>query len=153
MGVKQELIGGNRYVDHKSRPIRRLNQLGTNYGLGAGQAIANTGILYEIVPVRGQSVITVRMKTAGAGGTLAVLYVGPDFNAAQGDILFTQLAGTIYTTGQPATVAVAAGTEAILQSAPEGENFAIVKFTGGGTGTVTYCDVAFQDHPTILFAP
>lgn len=246
----------------KSRPWRRLAQLGGNCGLGAGLATANGGIRYEVVPVFGQSVLSTRIKTATNGGTLDVVFVGPDFDPsgttafanatlnpagannsvkymarvggfdgerisvayvdpagankvltvtvtgraisvslatdgssvitstaalvraailasadanaliesanAGGDdgtgvvtaiaatslgVLFTDLVGTKYTTGNPAQVPVVAGTEALIQAICLGDGYAIIKFTGTvGAGSITYCDIAMADAPVLSAA-
>lgn len=103
-------------------------------------AFANTGIKYAIVPVFGAASVTVRIKTASAGGTIDLFFVGPDFAPDQ-TAAYASLVGTIYTTGNATQVAVSAGTEALITIACAGENYVLVKFTGGGTGTITYCDV------------
>lgn len=134
----------------KSRPWRRLMQAGTNRGLGPALATANGGVRYEVVAVYGQAVLSVRIKTAANGGTIDIVFVGPDFEPDQGDLAFASLVGTKYTTGNPTQVAVAAGTEAIIQAVCIGDGYAIIKFTGTvGAGTISYCDVASADRPVL----
>lgn len=129
---------GARQPDDISRPARRMTG-----ALAAGTATSNGGVLYEVIPLRGSARVRVRIKTATNGGTLDLLFVGPDFNQQQGvdAVAFASLTGTVYTTGNPTQVAVTAATEATIVSDCYGEGYAIVKFTGTvGAGTVTYCD-------------
>lgn len=126
----------------KPHPNRRL--LGQ---LAAGAVTSNGGILYEIVPVFGQSSVSARIKTSGNGGTIDMIFVGPDFDPAQAKdaIAFGSLKGTLYTTGNPAQVPVSAGTEVVITATPKGEGYVIIKFTGTvGAGAITFCDVASQ---------
>lgn len=126
-----------RQPDDIPRPQRRLTG-----ALATGAATSNGGILYEVVPVRGSARFRCRIKTAGNGGTLDLVFVGPDFDTAQ-TVAYGSLAGTLYTTGNPAQVAVTAGTEATITTDCYGEGFLLVKFTGsGGAGTITFCDVS-----------
>lgn len=60
--------------EHKARPWRRLIRQ-----LAAAAATSNGGILYELVPIFGSSLLTVRLKTATNGGSLELIPVGPDF--------------------------------------------------------------------------
>lgn len=75
----------------KSRPWRRLRN-----HLAAGVATANGGVLYEVVPVYGTATLTTRIKTATNGGTIDVIFVGPDFDPLQESVrpsFTTALAG------------------------------------------------------------
>lgn len=134
----------------KSRPWRRLLKTGTNYGLGPTAGFTNGSVRYEVVPVFGNAVLTVRAKTASQGGTLDIVLLGPDFDMEQiagGDVALGSLVGTLYSTGAPTQVVVTAGTEAMIQATCRGEGYALIKFTGTGTGTISYCDVAVADEP------
>lgn len=136
----------NAIPEAKPRPIRRL-QKGATYGLGAGVAFAVAdGPHWELVSIWGTSTLTVRIKTATAGGQLDIIPVGPDFDLDKQPTTtqFSALVGTIYTTGVASSVAVAATTEAIANLPCHGEGYALVKFTPSGTGTITYCDVCSQ---------
>jgi len=102
---------------------------------------------YELVPCYGGATITVRLKVATTTGTLDLFAVGPDFNPEQGivdDLAFASLVGTIYTTGNPAQVAVPASTEVLITYTGKGEGYLLIKYVGTavGAGTVTYCDVS-----------
>lgn len=119
--------------------------------LAAGTATAATGVLYDIIPVRGSAKLRVRIKTATNGGTLDVVLLGPDFDVQQARgtqgaaaVAFASLVGTQYTTGNPAQVPVTAGTEAKIDITDlSGESYALVKFTGTvGVGSITYVDVS-----------
>jgi hypothetical protein len=120
----------------RSRPHRRLKG-----ALAAGAAFVLNGILYEVIPVFGSARFKARIKTAAAGGTLDLVFVGPDFDPAQ-VVAFASLAGTQYSTGNPTQVAVTAGTATEISTDCYGEGYLIVKFTGGGTGTISYCDTS-----------
>lgn len=124
-----------RVPQAKIRPLRRL--LGA---LAPTTAFANTNVRYEIVPVLGAASLTARIKTGTAGGTIDIVFVGPDFAADQ-TAAFASLVGTLYTSGNPTQVAVVAGTEVLITATCHGECFAIIKFTGTGTGTITFVDV------------
>lgn len=118
--------------------------------LAPGTATSNGGVLYDIIPVRGAARVRVRIKTATNGGTLDLVFLGPQFDTAQsratGAVAATaygSLVGTQYTTGNPTQVAVAAGTEAKIDADCYGESYVLVKFTGTvGAGTITYCDTS-----------
>lgn len=125
-----------RVPQAKVHPIRRL--AGT---LAPATAFVNNAVKYAVVPLLGALSVTARIKTASAGGTLDVFFVGPDFDPEQ-TAAYASLVGTIYATGAPTQVAVSAGTEALITIACTGECYAIIKFTGGGTGTITFCDVS-----------
>jgi hypothetical protein len=129
---------GARAPDDISRPARRLTGQ-----LAAGAATANTAIIYEVIPVRGAARVKVRLKVTNTG-TLDLLFVGPDFNQQQAvdGVAFGSLTGTVYTTGNPAQVAIVANTENSISSDCYGESYAIVKFTGSATGAISYCDVS-----------
>lgn len=123
----------------KIRPLRRLGGQ-----LAPTTAFANTNVKYAIVPVLGAASLTARIKTATAGGTIDIVFVGPDFPSDQNDVgtlAFASLVGTLYTSGNPTQVAVVAGTEVLITATCHGECFAIIKFTGTGTGTITFVDV------------
>jgi hypothetical protein len=127
------------------KPNHRLNGQGSNYGLRAGQTFGNTNVRYEVVSVSGMAKITARIKTATQGGTLDIFFIGPDVDVdalLKNDTAYAAIVGTIYTSGNATQGAVVAGTEQLVTVACSGEDYAIIKFTGGGTGTVTYCDVA-----------
>lgn len=120
-------------------------------GLAAGTATANGTTIYEIVPVSGALRIRVRIKTATNGGTLDVFGLGPDFDLtqAQAGVAYGSLTGTIYSTGNPTQVVVAAGTESKADIDLYGEEYVVLKFSGTtGAGTITYVDVSqHADHP------
>lgn len=126
------------------KPHHRLNGQGANYGLKATQAFVNLAVKYEIVCVSGMNKVTARIKTASAGGTLDIFFIGPDVDIEAAVRLDTAYppSGTIYTTSNATQGAVVAGTEQVVSVACNGEDYAVIKFTGGGTGTVTYCDVS-----------
>jgi|SRR6185312_13307105 len=126
------------------KPNHRLNATGTNYGLAAGTAFVNTGVHYEIICVAGMQKGVVRIKTSGAGGTLDVFFIGPDVDTklAMAQNAAYPPPGTVYTTGNATQGTVVAGTEQLVAFTPAGEDYAIVKFTATGTGTITYVDVA-----------
>lgn len=128
-----------RSPDDIPRPSRRLTG-----NLAAGTATSNGGILWECVPVRGSARVKVRIKTSANGGTLDLIFVGPDFHSDQAAATaFASLNGTLYTTGNPAQVAVTAGTEAQISADCYGESYVVVKFTGTvGVGAITYCDIS-----------
>lgn len=116
-------------------------------GLAVGSVTNTAKTNYEVIPCYGAVSITVRLKVATTTGTLDLLGVGPDFNPEQGvidDVAFGSLVGTVYITGFPTQVAIAAGVENIITYVGKGEGFLLIKFagTGGGAGTVTYCDVS-----------
>lgn len=135
-----------RQPTFKNRPQRRLQGTGTNRGLAVGQTMADTAVRYELIPVFGLAVLTVRAKVTGAGAKLDVIFVGPDFDPDQGDTAFAALAGTQYSTLNPTQVLLAVGTEGALQVRCTGESFALVKLTGsGGTATIAYVDVHGAD--------
>lgn len=114
-------------------------------GLLAPAAVTSVGgILYAIIPIFGSTAIRVRIKTSGNGGTLDLIFAGPDIDPAFAGA-FASIPGTLYTTGpNPAQVVVSAGTEAMIESTVlRGESYAIVKFTGTvGAGAIVYCDVS-----------
>lgn len=127
------------------KPHRRLNGQGVSYGLRAGQTFANTNVRYEVVSVSGMSKVTARIKTASAGGTLDIFFIGPDIDVdalVKNDTAYASIVGTIYTTGKATQAAIVAGTENVATVACNGEDYAVIVFTGGGTGTVTFCDVS-----------
>lgn len=121
------------------RPPRRLTGQ-----LAVAAAFINTGILWELVPCLGSEKVSVRLKTASAGGALDLFPCGPDVDPLQpkgvAGVLAT-LAGTVYVTSLPTQVAIVTATENVIEYTCKGENFLLVKFTGSGTGTITYCDV------------
>lgn len=112
--------------------------------LAPGATYDNTDILYEVHAVAGCARVVARILTDTADGTIELLFAGPDLDLdklAASAIAFASIPGTIYTTGNPAGVAVVAGTESRIAADCYGEGYVIVKFTGGGTGTITYCDI------------
>lgn len=136
---------GQRLPTPAWKPLLRLNGQGVNYGLRAGQAFANTNVRYEVVCVSGMQKVVARIKTASAGGTLDIFFIGPDVDIAAllaGDVAYASIVGTIYTTGNATQGAVVAGTEQTVNANCNGEDYCVVKFTGTGTGTITYCDMA-----------
>lgn len=124
-----------RVPQAKVHPARRLAG-----SFAPGTATANNGIIYAIVPVLGQASVSARIKTATQGGTIDIFFVGANFDPEQ-TAAYASLVGTIYTTSSPTQVAVSAGTEALITAPCLGECYAIIKFVGGGTGTITFCDV------------
>ena len=120
------------FPDLRPRPAFRLAG-----ELAVGAAFDNTDVLQQLVPTSGSARLRVRIKTATAGGTLDIVLYGPDTDPDR-----ATLTGTGYTTGNPTQVTVSSGTEAKIDVDLYGENFALVKFTGTGTGTVTYADVS-----------
>lgn len=127
------------------KPLRRLNGQGSNYGLKVGQTFINTAVKYEVVSVSGMAKITARIKTATQGGTIDIFFIGPDVDVdalLKNDTAYGSIVGTIYTSGNASQGTVVAGTEQLITVACSGEDYAVVKFTGTGTGTVSYCDVA-----------
>lgn len=150
-------VKAKRQIPALARPIGRYGVDGygaskdgtyRSLGLAVGKATANGTVQYEIVPVFGAATVSVRIKTATNGGTIDLFGVGPDFNPEQGivdNLAFGSLVGTIYATGNPTQVAVAAATEVIITYTCKGESYLIIKFTGTvGAGTITYCDVCQQ---------
>ncbi len=137
----------NRMPEAKPRPaFRILTKAAQTHGLGAGTVTANTAIQWALIPVFGSSTISARIKTATNGGTIDLVPVGPDFNVDQDPATaYASLTGTLYTSGGPTQVAVAAGTEALITMTLHGENYVLVKFTGTvGAGSITYCDICQQ---------
>lgn len=127
-------------------PHRRFDTVRT-FGLAAGTVTAAGQVQYEVVPLYGKTSVSVRLKVATNGGTLDFFGLGPDFNPAQANdnTTFASLVGTIYTTGNPAQVAVTAGTEALITYTGKGEHYGIVKYVGAtGAGSITYADVSYQ---------
>src|SRR5581483_11444345 len=116
----------------------------------AGAATANGQVNYEIIPVSGALSLRVRIKVATNGGTLDVFFLGPDFDLTQEQqgVAYGSLVGTIYATGNPTQVPITAGTEAKADVTLNGEEYAIIKYTGAtGAGSITFCDVCqHADH-------
>lgn len=134
-----------RLGDPHWKPLIRCKSGKTNGTLAAGTSFANTNVRYEIHNVSGCSSVSARIKTATAGGTLDLFFVGPDVDIDSiiaNDTAYASIGGTIYTTGNATQGTVTAGTECLVTATCHGEDFVIVKFTGGGSGTITYCDVA-----------
>jgi hypothetical protein len=126
-----------RIPEARPRPWRRCTG-----NLKPATAFLNTGILWELVDVHGASSVTVRIKATNTGA-IDLFAVGPDFDVDQlPATAYASLVGTIYATGNPTQVAVVANTEAQITFTLKGEGRIIIKFTGGATGAVTFCDVA-----------
>jgi hypothetical protein len=127
-----------RTPDIISRPIYRCTK-----NLAAAAVTANGGVLWEVVPVRGALRVRVRIKVSGNGGTIDLVFVGPNFDTEQSaSTAYASLTGTLYTSGNPTQVAVTAGTETKIDVDCYGENFLLIKYTGAvGAGAITYCDV------------
>lgn len=133
---------GYRNPDQTPIWIHRCAGTQANNGLAVGNTFANTNVLYETAKVQGAARLRVRIKTASAGGTLDVFFVGPDFDLTQplSGVAYASLTGTIYATGNGAQATVAAGTENKVDVDCYGEGYALIKFTATGTGSVTFCD-------------
>lgn len=112
------------------RPYRRLSG-----ALKVGAACTNGTRIVEIVALGSSAFAAVRMK-ATCAGTLSFHFLGPDTNAETGAF------PTECATGNPTDVAVGANTEAIIQPAPNGEEYGLVIFTPSGSGVITYVDYA-----------
>ncbi len=123
----------------RARPARRLNG-----NLAPGAVTANGGVLWELVELFGAARARVRIKTVTNGGTIDIVFVGPDFPFDQANATaYASLVGTKYSTGNPSQVAVTGGTEAKIDFDCYGEQRALVKFTGTvGAGAIGYCDVS-----------
>lgn len=127
-----------RTIDDIARPYRRLSG-----NLAPAAAYTNGAVLWEVIPVRGSARIRARLLCASANGTLDIVTVGPDFDPTQAPATaYASLTGTKHTSGNPTQVAVTAGTEATITHDCYGENFVLLVFTGGGTGTITRVDVS-----------
>jgi len=124
------------FGDTHARPPRRF--IGA---LKAGAACVNATAISEYVAIPNKGDIRVRLK-ASVGGTLSLHYMGPDLDIERG------VAGTEYTTANPADVTVTANTEAVIDTGtgtdthPMGEGYCKVIFTPSGSGTITFCDVS-----------
>lgn len=128
-----------RFPAANYKPNRRCKGL-----LRVGAPFTNTAILYEILPIAGASAWRARIKTATAGGTLDAFYIGPDVEieaAIANATAYASIGGTIYTSGNPSQVAVTAATETKIEDSPKGEGYVLLKFTGGGTGTISFVDL------------
>lgn len=127
------------------KPQIRCQGKGTNWGLGAGAVTSNGGIRYEVHAVGGCARFKARIKVSGNGGQLDAIFVGPDVDLEvlmKNDVAFASIVGTLYASGNPASVAVAAGTEAQIFADCYGEGFVLLKYTGAtGAGAITYCDI------------
>lgn len=129
------------------RPHARL--LGN---LGVGAVLTNTQTVGQKITVANARAIIVRIKTVTSTGTLAWTWAGPDTDVGTP----TSAPTTLYTTNNPAGVAVVAATEAVLiiTSYPmwngtivvpagyNGESYGWLTFACTATGSVSYCDVA-----------
>lgn len=109
------------------RPAIRLN--GASPGLAVGVAFGNTDVRSELVATAGSARIRVRILTASAGGTIQIIPMATDGT-------------TEHTTGASAATAVVAGTEMNVDLDLYGENLCKIEFVGGGTGTITYVEIA-----------
>lgn len=99
--------------------------------LWEGNALANGVPITAYIPLSGAQNARVRFK-ASCAGTLKAEYVRPT------------AARAVYAAGQPATVAVLAATETGIDvDASFGDAEALITFTPGDDGTVTYCDVGY----------
>lgn len=127
-----------RAPDDIARPSRRLTGQ-----LAAGAATSNGGVLWEAIAVRGSARVRARILTATNGGTIDLVFVGPNFDPGTPTAAYASIVGTKYTTGNPTQVAVTAGTEATIVADCYGEGYLLVVFTGSvGAGVITFCDVS-----------
>ncbi len=91
----------------------------------------------------GAARLRIRIKTVTQGGTLDAFFVGPDFRVEQlPATAYASLVGTVYATGGGDQATVTAGTEANMDVDVWGEGYVLLKFTGGGTGTIGFVDVS-----------
>lgn len=117
-----------------NRVARRLNG-----ALKPGATFTNTAVLYEIIPILGATRLMIRAKVTAAA-SLDLVFLGPDFDPAQ-TVAFASLVGTRYASNNPTQVALVANTENFMKVTVEGENYALVKLTGGASGAITFIDV------------
>ena len=112
--------------------------------LAPGSATANATTIGEVIPIANCRYVTIRVKTATAGGTLNFDYVRPvatePVNNTDGSINPAQIVKYV-SPASPTAVTVTAGTETSMQITTNGEKYAYISFTGGGTGTISYVDV------------
>lgn len=125
---------GKRMPDARHRAPIRFKK-----ALAAATAFANAQVLWEIVPVFGSANARIRALVTGAGATLDVFGVGPDFDVDQ-VVAFGSIVGTVYTTGA-GTAALVAGTENKVDVTLFGEGYLLVRLTGGGAGVISFIDV------------
>ena len=125
----------------KPRPHYRLQG-----ALAAGAAIANATDVSEIVPIAGMSRVAIHAKTATAGGTLKAYFVAPvaadstSLTLANGQLDPAKV--TAYDDTAASNVTLTAGTSNTMTVTCNGERYLKVTITGGGTGTVTFVDIA-----------
>jgi hypothetical protein len=107
------------------------------------QTFANTNVRYEVVCVSGMNKVTARIKTATAGGTLDIFFIGPDVDVealVKNDTAYASIVGTIYTTGN-ATQGACRGNGADRDGRVQRRGLRGHRVHRRGTGTVTFCDV------------
>lgn len=114
--------------------------------LAPGSATASGALLAEVIPIANARYLTIRIKTGASGtGTLAFDFVRPvatePFQLSSGATDPAQVTKYV-SPASPTAVAVSASTETSMQVTCNGESFGIVSFTGTGTSTITYVDVA-----------
>lgn len=121
-----------------------------------GAAFTNAVAISHLIAIPNCRGFIIRLLTATGGGTLAAQFVSPDSFHDDRAATVADVIGTVYTSNQPGTVAIVAGTEnaLIVSSYPayngttlvppayNGESYVNIKFTPGANGTVTYCDFA-----------
>lgn len=116
------------------------NAIVVNLATNGGSTITSTAgeIITAVAASAAASALVSGANYAGNDGTGVVTAISATALA----IAYASLVGTKYTTGD-VTDSVSAGTEMMLQAPCFGDGYAIIKFTGGGTGTVTFCDIAY----------
>lgn len=113
--------------------------------LAPATVTANTVTIAEVVPVAFCRYVTVRIKTATAGGTLNLDFVRPiatDPMKLTTDAINPAQCTKYTSPASPTAVTVTAGTETSIQATCNGESFCAISFTGTGAGTITYVDVS-----------
>lgn len=118
--------------------------------LAPGAAFTNTANVQEVIAL-GPNVrfLTIRAATATAGGTLKFDFVAAvattdSYHLSGGAIdptKVTPYADALTTAIGTATI-TAGATPAVLQATCNGESYGLVTITGGGTGVVSYVDIA-----------
>ena len=117
-----------RLPEFKADPGRALMRLGED--LAPTTAIPNAQTNKVLVAIWGARVVRIRALITGAAGTLKARYVGPDH-------------ATEYASGQPADVALVAGTENVMDiTTVAGEMYLSVQILSAGAVVVSYVDVA-----------
>lgn len=109
-----------------------------------GAAIAQSGVIREIVPINSAGRFRFRMK-ATVGGTLNARFLRPGIQDGTFVKFDDDLDGTaaVLTTGAPTEVTVTPNTEAVMEITDLcGEAYVLVYFTeaGSAAGTVTYAN-------------